>query len=386
LLFEEPELYLYPRAQQILFGALSKFATDNVVLVTTHSPIFFSAEATASFTKLVKLRADIVGPKPFSVALPIDLSDMKTKDQFQIICYENNNAAFFSSTITLVEGDSDYVVLPHLALTINPDWNCGNASLTFARINGKSSISRYRGFFARFATRVCVMADLDVLINGFDQLGACPEIQRVHSQLLAAIDKALEAAPRKEPNAKMLQAANDSGDLRSKWARAKELIQKARADAARWPEAQKAVDDFLAWERKNLRLEELKNPASGEVKNLKEDLLMRLRRHDVFILSRGAIEDYYPTDVTHSDKPTMAQEFCRRVSTREDALGLCPNVRDEEGTGGEFEAVFSRLFSAHDTSADILARFVAKHAKADNCPYCNTADKVSATAPATSQN
>ncbi len=166
LLFEEPELYLYPQAQQILFDALSVFSKRHSVLVTTHSPLFFGPEGTATFVKLRKRYDTKVSPKPYTVVHPVNLSDICAKDQFQIICYENNNAAFFADTVVLVEGDSDYLVLPHLAKVINPEWDCANSSVQFARINGKTSIKRYREFFKQFDTRVIIIADLDILVNG----------------------------------------------------------------------------------------------------------------------------------------------------------------------------------------------------------------------------
>ena len=52
LLFEEPELFLHPKAQHILFDALRVFAKEHHVLVTTHSPMFFGPGATETFVKL----------------------------------------------------------------------------------------------------------------------------------------------------------------------------------------------------------------------------------------------------------------------------------------------------------------------------------------------
>ena len=54
LLFEEPELFLHPKAQHILFDALRVFAKEHHVLVTTHSPMFFGPGATETFVKLRK--------------------------------------------------------------------------------------------------------------------------------------------------------------------------------------------------------------------------------------------------------------------------------------------------------------------------------------------
>jgi putative ATP-dependent endonuclease of OLD family len=119
LMFEEPELFLHPEAQKILFSALHVFSTHNQVVVTTHSPLFMGPDATATFVRLSKtLPAD--GSKPFSAAVPVDLSGLGARDEFQIICFENNNAAFFAKKVVLVEGDSD-VISNLTSPTILPD-------------------------------------------------------------------------------------------------------------------------------------------------------------------------------------------------------------------------------------------------------------------------
>jgi hypothetical protein len=107
LLFEEPELFLHPDAQKVLFDALGLFAAKNHVVVTTHSPLFLGPQSTATFVRLSK-KSSLGVSKPFTHASPVDLMDVAPKDEFQIICYENNSAALFAKRIVLVEGDSDY--------------------------------------------------------------------------------------------------------------------------------------------------------------------------------------------------------------------------------------------------------------------------------------
>lgn len=121
LLFEEPELYLHPRAQRQLFEALKNFSLDHPVLLTTHSPVFFGIDATATFTKLQKLQPSTSGVKAVSIVLDEELS---ARDAFQLICHENNEAALFARKVVLVEGDSDVLVFPHLAKLLNKDWDC----------------------------------------------------------------------------------------------------------------------------------------------------------------------------------------------------------------------------------------------------------------------
>lgn len=346
LLFEEPELYLHPKAQEILFDALSVFSQQHHVLVTTHSPMFFGPEATATFVKLRKKSDSSIAAKPFTCAYPIDLLEITAKDQFQLICYEHNNIAFFAETVVLVEGDSDYLVLPHFAQMIDPDWGPGKNSVRFARINGKMSIRRYRKFFEKFGTRVTVIADLDLLMHGFDQLNAPPEIVTQRSELIASLDHALNAAAPSQPSAREVGNAQERGDLRTVYRGAKQEYEKVKAGTGSMDGVFIGLDEFFAWERDDGRLKLLKNPPNDDIRTRKDTLLRALRRSEVFVLARGAIEDYYPAGITGQDKPSQAQSLCNTVTSRDTALALCDEI-EIDGSGQkakEFEAIFRLIF------------------------------------------
>ncbi|MFC5034645.1 ATP-dependent nuclease [Streptomyces sp. DSM 41987] len=158
LLFEEPEVFLHPQAQRKLFEALTVFSGYNDVLVSTHSSAFSAPGATGTFVKIVK---DHTLKPPASRACVIDLSDMAACDQFEIITHENNETAFFATSVLLVEGPSDRTLIPHIARTLNPEWDFDKHGAAIAKVEGKGSIARYRGFFERFEMRVAVVADLD---------------------------------------------------------------------------------------------------------------------------------------------------------------------------------------------------------------------------------
>lgn len=57
LLFEEPELYLHPTAQRILFNALAEISEENHVFVSTHSP--YSSTAT-QLRPLLNLQSSMI--------------------------------------------------------------------------------------------------------------------------------------------------------------------------------------------------------------------------------------------------------------------------------------------------------------------------------------
>jgi len=348
LLFEEPELYLHPKAQQVLFDALQAFSQKHPVVVTTHSPSFFSPRATTTFVKIRKMQDAAVASKPYAEVHPVDLRDTNARDQFQIICYENNNIAFFADTVVLVEGDSDYIVLPHLARLLNPQWDFGSMPVRFARVGGKSNIRRYREFFGRFKAHVLVVTDLDFILGSeFGQVDPTDEVKTLRSQLLAAADDVIaRAGGPPEPSAARTKDAHSRGDLRALWRQAREAHAAHKAGNESMEVVSAAVDGFFAWEKYWARLDVLKQPPSEAIRGLKTQLLDRLRLAGVCVWEKGAIEDYYPEGTIGDSKPAQAQCFCNVVTTKEHVLSLCSQGHKchRGTTTSEFEAVFQTLF------------------------------------------
>jgi len=348
LLFEEPELFLHPKAQHILFDALRVFAKEHHVLVTTHSPMFFGPGATETFVKLRRVSEATVAAKPFAQVLPVDLSDINAKDQFQIICFENNNAAFFADTVVLVEGDSDYLVMPHIARTLDPSWDVAQVPVLFARITGKGNIRRYREFFTRFGVRVPIIADLDLLVNGFDHISPNNAVKTARDNLLTKVDR-LIVPDTDGPSTKEAKDAHDSGELRGLWRRVTQLQTEFEAGTCTQYELNRAVEAFFAWQRKSDRLAVLENSDDAQLLRLKWDLLEMLRTADVYVLERGAIEQYYPDNIFGADKPTRAQDFCAKVTSREAILDCCREQEfQREGVQvreKEFNLIFRSIFA-----------------------------------------
>jgi hypothetical protein len=64
----------------------------------------------------------------------------------------------------------------------------------FARITDKA-ISAYREFFTRFGVRVPVIADLDLLVNGFDHIDPNDDVKTAQRHLLAKVDELICPMP-----------------------------------------------------------------------------------------------------------------------------------------------------------------------------------------------
>lgn len=346
LLFEEPELFLHPYAQRILFDALGVFSKNNHVVVTTHSPIFLGPESTATFIRLSKT-TESNGERPHTKPCHVDLSGMTPRDEFQIICYENNTAAFFAKRIVLVEGDSDLIVFPHIAETLNQDWNCRFKSVAFVRVGGKGSIARYRNFFDRFAVPVFVITDLDSLDDDFDKLQPTDEAKKLRNELIQKADAVIAATEAAiSVSTDEIKRAQARPEIRRLWEDVKTAKQAYDRDKSKLADLEAAVEAFFAWEKKHIRRECIRLAAQDDLKSIKLALIWELRKKGVFVLECGALDDYYPPDVTGPDKLSKAQSFKNKYCTRDLILSLSPQQihLTEEITSSEFEFICSSIF------------------------------------------
>lgn len=74
-------------------------------------------------------------------------------------------------------------------------------------------------------------------------------------------------------------------------------------------------------------------------------MISELRDNNIHILEKGAIEAYYPAEVTGRDKPSKAQSFCNLINSREQIIELCEQIEIGEGLCTEFELIFQSIFN-----------------------------------------
>lgn len=340
-LFEEPELYLHPQAQNVLFEALSLIAKTQQVVVTTHSPLFFSPTITKTFIKIYKKRIPNQ-IKPQSVCLTIDLNDMPTKDQFQIISFETGSHAFFSRRVILVEGDSELIALPHIAKMLNAQWDLKANSISLVKINGKGSFKRYLDFFSKFNISIFLVSDLDVLLEGFDKTEPTDEMKALRADLLADVDKIIaDENLLPVPSPKLLKEELQRD--RVKALHSSLIAARVKGDVA---EQCRMLDEIFVFEKTVPRLAVLSDFSRANIVLKKRRLLASLRTKGIFVLEKGAIEEYYPNTVKGADKPSLAQSFCNMANSRKEVLALC-NLVDIDGIQTpELEVIMKQVFAA----------------------------------------
>ncbi|MEH0502172.1 ATP-dependent nuclease [Streptomyces scabiei] len=341
LLFEEPEVFLHPQAQRKLFEALTIFSHYNDVLVSTHSSAFCAPGATGTFVKVVK---DHTLEPPASRTCVIDLSDMNARDQFEIITYENNEAAFFANSVLLVEGPSDRTLIPHIARTLNPQWDFEKHGAAIAKVEGKGSIERYRKFFQRFEMRVAVIADLDAVLDGFDKLGASRKCHELRDRIVGRVTELVEEEESDVSN-RTLKSIRTSGSARELWRQAQIKSEQHAQGLCGFDELNAAVDAFFARSASGSARRILEEASDPELEKMKLDLLRMLRHEDIYVWERGAIEAYYPDLQTNesNNKNDRARTFCERYTTAEAIRGL-PVFKDSAAC--EFDLIFEAFFGA----------------------------------------
>lgn len=104
-LFDEPDTHLHVRAQRELINVLEKIATDNQVIITTHSPFILNS-MDASNVRLLCLKDGVSRIRSLA-------DDCEVRNVLKSLGIENTNL-FFTRKILFVEGESEEVAVPIL--------------------------------------------------------------------------------------------------------------------------------------------------------------------------------------------------------------------------------------------------------------------------------
>lgn len=351
LLFEEPELYLHPKGQRQLFQALELFSRDYPVLVTTHSPVFFSAEATKTFTKMRKTPTTN-GLSRTSEAFPIDLADLNQRAAFEVICHENNESAFFANAVVLVEGDSDALVFPHLSKIFKSSWDHIDCNLSYVVVGGKTNITKYRDFFSNFKIDVHVLCDLDTVLDGFEHIDPRRTHSALKSDLLQKVHLLLP--PTEGISGKQASKLAGRGSLRGHWDAAQNAYSAWDGSKEEFAAIKDSLDSFFRKAQEKESLSILKS-ADAEVLRLKSELLAKLRDEDVYVLTMGDLEEYYGTidrdGFAKNDKVRLAMHVISKTNDLEHFRGL--HGENASKVVDELSAVMTRIYGSYAASLEV---------------------------------
>jgi hypothetical protein len=341
-LFEEPELYLHPRSQRILFDTLAKISSENQVVVTTHSPLFFVPGVTANFVRVNKVPAE---PKPEGRLHPVNMSlEPDNAEVFRLAKFENADAAFFSRRVVLFEGESDDAYCKHVAKLFNPDWCFDKHCISMVRVSGKGNFGKFRRFFEAFGIEVKLVADLDALFDGYQHLSPPEELSELRAQTIAQIDARIqELGVRAEPATRQIRDKVYSASWRERYGQAKEALRQVQTTNQVGADTIRLLDGLFTWEQEIARVKVCREDDTARA--FLTPLLDGLRANGICVLSRGAIEDYYPAGAENGQKPQRALTAIGLLGNKADLAGVsAPLAR---GRDCELAEVFTELFRQH---------------------------------------
>ncbi len=339
-LFEEPELYLHPKSQRVLFSTLARISETHQVVVTTHSPLFFEPGVTASFVRIAKRAAN---PKPEGVLYPVNFElSQQSAETFRLARFEHADAAFFSQRVVLFEGESDDAYCRHVAKLLNAEWDFARRNIALVRVSGKGNFAKFRAFFESFGIDVKLVADLDALFDGYQHLGANQTSGEIRADLLQVLDQRIQALNiRAEPSASQIQRHVQHATWRNRYDAAKLALRDVQLTGIAAPETVALIDGLFTWEQEISRLKVCAEDAQAATALV--PLLDSLRQQGICVLARGAIEDYYPVGAPGAGpKPDRALAACSLVLTREAAMVVSRPLQPERRC--ELEEILEELF------------------------------------------
>ncbi len=174
LALEEPEAHLHPSAIRSLWDTLSNLPGQKIV--ATHSGDLLAVVPLKAIRRLARRNGQVFAYRIFDNTL-----DQRESDKVRYHIREKRGALMFARCWLLVEGETDYTVLPELALLLGYDFNlCGVACVEFSQCGLEPLIKVARDLGIEWH----VLADGDDAGTGYvktasDFTGSEPQIDRI---------------------------------------------------------------------------------------------------------------------------------------------------------------------------------------------------------------
>ncbi len=193
LLIEEPELFLYPLAQEQMRDTLETISTTNQVIYATHSPLLLSPNQLSGLVRLHKVPdPDTSLEKTKVIGAPITEEMLeREKDILAILNLQRSAQLFFSDTVVLVEGESDRH-LHRATFQKLFDTTLELEGIALVEIGGKDRLLRFKNILTNVCPRVFAIADVDYIWEGAgNELGADVDLSQLVQQCRSKAEEEL---------------------------------------------------------------------------------------------------------------------------------------------------------------------------------------------------
>ncbi len=193
LLIEEPELFLYPLAQEQMRDALEAISGSNQVIYATHSPLLLSPNRLRGLVRLHKVsdpETNLEETKKVGIPIPEEILENE-RDILMILNLQRSAHLFFADTVILVEGEADRH-LHRAAFQRLLSTTLELEDIALVEIGGKDRVVRFKNILAYVCPRVCAIVDVDYLWEGAgNELGSDVDLSQLAEQCQCKAEQAL---------------------------------------------------------------------------------------------------------------------------------------------------------------------------------------------------
>ena len=295
LVVEEPEIYLHPQARRVISNKFDEFVNlnfinRNQVIITTHSSEFIR---NTDIWNIIVVRK--VSGRTETKRINLEKSKNKELAKLQNIISTKNAEIFFADKVILVEGAEEYLI-PLIADYLNKEKGyLDNNNISVAKVGGKSFYKQYIDLLSYLDIEYYVIADFDILYDGLENISEY--LSDFSHDELNDIRKSLQE----------ILPSDDS------WIKSKDIKEKIlRPDKSMDAKVLcTIIDEICATEEYNESLKEIWQylkpkvtkkinysilNSHSDVKTKVFDYIDKLKQDNIYILKKGALEDYI-TDV-----------------------------------------------------------------------------------------
>lgn len=157
LLIEEPESFLHPHANRHMAKVLNEISKeeDIQVIFTTHSP-YYLMDTDVDNISLVKKKENKTVINQPSLA---GIDKTKLKKEMSV----DNLELFFADKVVLVEGATEKILLPSIALQINANYDFDRHNISLIEVGSKSNFLIFLKLLKAYEKEWHVIIDKDIL-------------------------------------------------------------------------------------------------------------------------------------------------------------------------------------------------------------------------------
>ena len=158
------------------------------------------------------------------------------------------------------------------------------------RVGGKGNFQKFRKFFDCFGIDVIVVADLDVLFDGYEHLCATEVCSNLRDAIITSIDqRIIERGIKAETTSNRIKRKITKENWKTRYESAKKGLRECQQTGEITPDAMRKIDGLFTWEQDDARLKAVMEDT--ESSDVVIPLIDKLRGEGICILRKGSIED-----------------------------------------------------------------------------------------------